>query len=87
MRLNPEKCTFRVRTRTFLAFYLTERVNEANLDKCEAVIRMVEPKTKKEFMKLNMMLTTLNMFISKLAQHALSFYKLFEKEAFFKWTP
>lgn len=37
LKLNPEKCTFRVRADKFLSFYLTERGIEANIDKCRAV--------------------------------------------------
>lgn len=33
MRLNPEKCTFEVRTGKFLSFYLTKRGIKANSDK------------------------------------------------------
>ena len=34
MRFNSEKCTFDVRARKFLGFYLTERGIEATPDKC-----------------------------------------------------
>lgn len=46
MRLKLEKCTFIIRDRTFIGFYITERVVEANLDKCESVIKIREPTTK-----------------------------------------
>ncbi|RDX84455.1 Retrovirus-related Pol polyprotein from transposon 17.6, partial [Mucuna pruriens] len=38
LRLNPEKCSFRVQAGRFMGFMLTERGIEANLDKCGAVI-------------------------------------------------
>lgn len=59
---------------------------ETNLDKCRAVINMEAPTTKKEVMKLNWMLTILDRFISRLAQHALIFYKLM-KNNFFLMDP
>lgn len=37
-------------------------------------------------MKLNTMLTALNRFLSKSAQHALLFYKLLRNEETFEWT-
>lgn len=64
----------------------TERDIEANTDKCEAIIKMGAPTTKKEIMKLNGMLTTLNKFIWRLTQHALSLYKLLKNFFFFEWT-
>lgn len=53
--------------RQVLDFYLMERGIETNPDKCEVVIRMLTPTTKKEVMKLNRMLTALNgpMSVSK----------------------
>jgi hypothetical protein len=43
MRFNPEKCTFGVRASKFLGFYLTERVIEANPDKCRAFSEFPTP--------------------------------------------
>jgi len=37
MRLNPEKCTFKVEGGKFLGFMLTHRGIEANPDKCRAL--------------------------------------------------
>lgn len=81
MRLNPEKCTFRVRADKFLGFYLTERRIEANSYRCESGVQMSVSTSKKEVQNLNDMLTALNRFFSKSAQHALSFYMLLRKEA------
>ncbi|RDX93644.1 Retrovirus-related Pol polyprotein from transposon 17.6, partial [Mucuna pruriens] len=43
LKLNPEKCSFRVRVGKFLEFMLTERGIEANPDKFQAVINMRSP--------------------------------------------
>lgn len=67
MRINIEKCTFRIITEKFLGFYLTERDIETNSDKCEVVIKMETQSTKKKVIKLNMMLATLNRSFSKSA--------------------
>jgi len=47
MRLNPEKCTFRVQAGKFLGFYLTKRGIEANPDKCRAFTELPMPHSKK----------------------------------------
>lgn len=65
MRLNLENCTFDVRVWKFLGLNLTERGIKVNHDKCEAVVRMSAPTSMKEVQKLNVMLTPLNMLISK----------------------
>jgi len=59
MRLNLEKCTFRVQAGKFLGFYLTERGIEANPDKCRAFIELPTPHSKKCIQTLNNMLTAL----------------------------
>ncbi|MCI35570.1 hypothetical protein A2U01_0056791, partial [Trifolium medium] len=74
------KCSFGVKAGKFFGFYLTEKGIKANLDKCEAIIKMEKPTTKERIMKLNEMLTTLNKFISCSAQHAMPFYRLLQKE-------
>lgn len=48
MRLNPKKCTFRVRAGKFLRFYLTEQGIEANPEICSAITEMRLPTTKKD---------------------------------------
>ena len=40
LKLNPEKCVFRVEAGKFLRFLLTERGIEANPKKCVAIIAM-----------------------------------------------
>lgn len=64
MRLNLVNCTFGVNANTLLYLYLIESGTEANTYKCEAVIQVDAPMTKKKVMKLNMMLTILSWFIS-----------------------
>ena len=48
LKLNLEKCVFGVEAGKFLGFLLTERVIEANPDKCAAIIAMRGPATVKE---------------------------------------
>ncbi|XP_019414564.1 PREDICTED: uncharacterized protein LOC109326326 [Lupinus angustifolius] len=51
MRLNLEKCTFRVEAGKFLGFLLTSRGIEENPSKCQAIIDMRSPRTVKELLK------------------------------------
>jgi len=48
LKLNPEKCLFRVEAGKFLGFLLTERGIEANLDKCATILAMKSPASVKE---------------------------------------
>ncbi|RDY13816.1 hypothetical protein CR513_01210, partial [Mucuna pruriens] len=48
LKLNPEKCSFRVQAGKFLGFMLIERGIEANPEKCQAIINMRSPRTIKE---------------------------------------
>lgn len=70
-----------------MVFYQTGREIEANLYKYEYVVQLNVPTSKKEVQKLNGMLTALNRFISKSAQHALPFYRLLRNESEFEGTP
>jgi len=67
MKLNPNKCVFRVEDEKFLGFMLTHREIEANPDKCQAITDMRSPKNVKERQKLIGKLTALSRFIPKLA--------------------
>lgn len=40
MRLNPTKCSFRVKEKKFQGFILTNMGIKVNLDKCEVIIDM-----------------------------------------------
>jgi len=48
LKLNPEKCVFRVEAGKFLGFLLTERGIEANPEKCVAILAMRSPISVKE---------------------------------------
>lgn len=80
MKLNLEKCAFGTRAAKFLDFYLTRINIKANSNKCEAIIQMETPTMKKEAIRVNEMLTNLNMFISKSSQHTLPFYQPLKKK-------
>ena len=48
MKLNSSKCAFRVASRKFLGFMVSQRGIEANLEKVQATLEMASPKTVKE---------------------------------------
>ena len=48
MKLNPIKCAFRVTTRKFLGFMVSQRGIEANPNKTRAIVEMASPKNVKE---------------------------------------
>ncbi|KAK9187630.1 hypothetical protein WN944_019028 [Citrus x changshan-huyou] len=52
MRLNPEKCAFRVTSGKFLGFMVQQRGIEANPDKIHAVLNIKSPRTIKEVQSL-----------------------------------
>src|SRR3954463_3933696 len=76
MKLNPQKCVFRVASGKFLGFMVTDRGIEANPDKIKAILEMKEPATVHDIQKLGGKLAALSRFLSKGAEKALPFMKL-----------
>ena len=48
MKLNPDKCAFRVTIGKFLGFMVSQRVIDVNPNKIRAIIEMAPPKNVKE---------------------------------------
>jgi hypothetical protein len=67
LKLNPEKCVFRVKKGKFLGCLVSMKGIEANPSKIEVVLRMEPPSTKKGAQRLTGRLTSLNRFISRSA--------------------
>ena len=84
MKLNPDKCVFRVTVGKFLGFMLSQRGIEANLDKIRAIIEMAPPKNVKEVQSLNGKIATLNRFVSRATEKCLPFFRMLKKS--FEWT-
>src|SRR3954468_20327688 len=53
MKLNPQKCVFKLTAGKFLGFMVTNRGIEANPDKIQAILDMEELKTLHDIQKLN----------------------------------
>jgi len=64
LKLNPEKCVFGVEAGKFLGFLLTERVIEANPEKCVAILAMRSPISEKEVQQLTRQMVSLSRFVS-----------------------
>ena len=84
MNLNPTKCVFIVASRKFLGFMVSQRGIEANPDKVKATIEVKSPKTMKEVQSLTRKVTTLNRFVSRVADKCMPFFKVLKKA--FQWT-
>ncbi|KAH9792469.1 hypothetical protein KPL71_004135 [Citrus sinensis] len=67
MKLNSEKCAFRVESRKFLGFIVSHRGIEANPEKIQAIVQMRSPRNLKEIQSLTGKLAALT---STLVVHA-----------------
>ena len=83
LKLNPDKCAFRVTTGKFLGFMVSQRGIEANPDKIRAIIEMASPKNVKEVQSLNGKVATLNRFMSRAMDKCLPFFCTLKKS--FEW--
>jgi len=85
MKLNPEKCTFRLEGGKFLGFMLTHRGIEANPDKCQAILNMRSPNSVKEVQQLLGRLIALSRFVPRLAKRTRPMVQLLRKGKKFAW--
>jgi hypothetical protein len=85
-KLNPDKCVFGVSAGKLLGFLVSHRGIEANPEKIKAIETMRPPAHIKDVQKLAGSLAALNLFISRLAERALPFFKLLRKSGPFSWT-
>ena len=84
MKLNPSKCAFRVSSRKFLGFMVSQRGIEANPDKIQVILDMELPKNIKEVQSLTRRVAALNRFVSKATDKCLPFFKILRNA--FEWT-
>ena len=87
MKLNPEKCTFRVAFGKFLGYLVTQRRIEANLVHISAILEMKSATTVKEVQILNGRLAAPNHFFSRSTNKRKSFFLTTKKNgANFSWN-
>jgi hypothetical protein len=86
MKLNLDKCVFRVSARKLLGFLVSHRGIEAKPEKIKAIKVMWPPARIKDVQKLMGCLAVLSRFISRLAERALPFFNLLRKSGPFICT-
>jgi hypothetical protein len=87
VKLNPEKCVFRVPRGMLLGFIVSERGIEANPEKIAAITDMGPIKDLKGVQRVMGCLAALSRFISRLGERGLPLYRLLRKAECFTWTP
>jgi hypothetical protein len=85
IKLNPEKCIFRVPKGKLLGFIIFERGIEANLEKITVIKNLSLISNLKGIQKLMGCLASLNRFISWLGERGMPLYKLLKKTNWFTW--
>jgi hypothetical protein len=87
VKLNPEKCVFRVPRGMLLGFIVSERGIEANPEKIAAITSMGPINDLKGVQRVMGCLAALSCFISRLGERGLPLYRLLMKAECFAWTP
>jgi hypothetical protein len=87
LKLNPEKCVFRVKKGKFLRCLVSTKGIEANLSKIEAILRIEPLSKKKGAQQLTGRLAYLNRFISRSAERNLPFFEVLKSVEVFQWGP
>ena len=83
MKLNPNKCTFKVTAGKFLGFMVSQRGIEVNPDKVRAIMEITPPINIKEVESLNGKVVALNRFVLRVTDKCLPFFRTLKKS--FKW--
>ena len=87
IKLNPEKCVFRVPRGMLLGFIIFERGIEANPEKISGITRMGPIQNINGVQRVTGCLTVLSRFISYLSKRGLPLYRLLKKADRFEWMP
>jgi hypothetical protein len=87
LKLNLQKCIFRVSKGKMLRYIISAKGVRANPDKTKAIISMIELSTKKEIQRLMGRIAALNRFISKSAERSLPFFKALRSGGKIEWGP
>jgi hypothetical protein len=87
VKLNLEKCVFRVPRGMLLGFVMLEHDIEANSEKISAIMDTGPIKNLKGVQRVTGCLAALSRFIARLGERNLPLYKLMKKSDHFTWTP
>jgi len=86
LKLNLEKCVFRVEVGMFLGFLLTGRGIEANPEKCATIIAMRSPTSMKEIQQLIGRMVALSWFVSAEGDQGHPYFQCLRRNNQFVWT-
>jgi hypothetical protein len=86
IKLNPEKCIFRVPRGMLLGFIVSKHGIEANPEKIAAITKMGLIQNLKGVQRVIGCLTALSRSISRLGERGLPLYRLLKKADQFTWT-
>ena len=86
IKLNPEKCVFRVPAGQLLGFLVSKRGIKCNPIKIKAIERMAIPTKLRDVQKFTGCLASISRFISRLGEKALPMYRLMKKTTYFEWN-
>jgi hypothetical protein len=87
LKLNLEKCVFRVKKGKFIGCLVSTKGIEANPNKIEATLWIEQPRTRRGAQRLIGRLASLNRFITRSAERNLPFFKVLKSDEVFKWGP
>jgi hypothetical protein len=76
LKLNSKKCVFEITKGKVLGCLVSTKGIEANPDKIRAITQMQPPQSRKVIQNLTDQITSLNWFISKLAERSLPFFTI-----------
>jgi hypothetical protein len=85
LKLNLEKCVFRVSKGKVLGCLVSVKGTEANPDKIKAIVCMKPSQSRKEVPRLTSRIAALNQFMAKIAEHSLPFFKVLRGSGTFEW--
>lgn len=85
LKLNPQKCTFAVRSGKFLGCWVSQDGLKANLSKVQTILDMTMPKSIHDVHKLTGCIAALSRFLSKATEKQLPFFKILKKASEFSW--
>ena len=83
MKLNPNKCAFKVTAGKFLGFIVSQRGIEVNLDKVRVIMEITSPINIKEVQSHNGKVVALNRFVLRITDKCLPFFCTLKKS--FEW--
>jgi hypothetical protein len=87
LKLNPDKCVFKVTRGKILGCLVSTKGTEASPNKIKAILQMQPPQNKKEVQILTGCKAALKRFIAKLPKKSLPFFSILRRSAKVEWGP